>query len=89
MTDPGYSQKLAELEECHEALCRRCGSCCGLFDGDPCENLKEGGPGLYYCSIYDNRFGTHKTVSGKTFTCVPIRELLKFDLPYNKCAYSL
>ncbi len=68
-----------------EAKCGRCGACCGAFDGDPCEHLRQDDAKKYFCSIYDHRFGTHKTVSGKTINCVPIRQILHNSWPGDFC----
>jgi uncharacterized cysteine cluster protein YcgN (CxxCxxCC family) len=59
-----------------ETLCARCGSCCGAHDGDPCEHLKTDGRDAYLCDIYDSRLGNRKTVSGREFECVDIKEVL-------------
>ncbi len=59
-----------------EALCTCCGACCGIVEGDPCEYLLKSDMGKYTCAIYENRFGLHKTTSGKEFKCVPIRDIL-------------
>ncbi|MFH1441971.1 MAG: hypothetical protein ABIH18_08040 [Candidatus Omnitrophota bacterium] len=83
-----YLQKQKEASEKFEALCKRCGSCCGLFDNDPCLNLAKSQDGRYFCKIYEARLGIQETVSGKPFTCVSIRDLLKFDLPYSACVYA-
>lgn len=83
-----YLQKQKEALEKFEALCKRCGACCGVFDNDPCLNLVKGRDDKYFCRTYDTRLGIQKTVSGKSFTCVAIRDLLKFDLPYSSCAYA-
>ena len=55
-----------------EARCARCGACCGALE-DPCENLRRSPEGKYFCSVYDRRFGTWHTISGKELNCVPIR----------------
>lgn len=83
-----YIQKQYEELQEYEALCLRCGACCGIHDSDPCSNLVKDASGSYFCRDYDNRLGIQTTVSGKTFTCVQIRDLLKFDLPYSGCAYG-
>ena len=73
-----------------ESLCHRCAACCGIVEGDPCENLVKSGAGLYSCKIYENRFGEHKTVSGKPLRCVPIREILHKSWPGDsRCGYKL
>jgi len=81
-----YSRKQEEDLIKHEAMCKRCGACCGASDGDPCEHLKQDEAGKFFCPIYDNRLGTHKTISGKLFACVPIRELRQ-NLPSKNCVY--
>jgi len=81
-----------EKEYCHlqekqlkewESLCKRCGACCGVYDqGGHCEHLiKSSLPHQYSCAIYDNRFGTHKTISGNNFSCVPLRNILHKTWP--------
>ena len=77
-----YFQKKREME--WEALCGRCGACCGSVE-DPCEHLRGEAPGEYFCAIYENRFGPHKTVSGKEFTCVHIRKILHETWPGDEC----
>jgi uncharacterized cysteine cluster protein YcgN (CxxCxxCC family) len=59
-----------------ESACNRCGACCGVAEGDPCEHLVKAQDGKYACSIYENRYGIHKTVNGNPFKCVPMRQLL-------------
>ncbi|MFA5088301.1 MAG: hypothetical protein WC552_04630 [Candidatus Omnitrophota bacterium] len=72
-----------------EALCRHCGACCGATEGDPCEHLLHLESGQCACDIYEHRFGLHKTRSGKTFYCLPIREILNQDWPGSgNCAYK-
>jgi hypothetical protein len=77
-----------KLEE-FEALCRRCGACCGALDNDSCQHLLLGKDGKYSCNIYENRFGLHKTKSGREFICVPIRQILfkSWSGSWN-CAYK-
>lgn len=80
-----YQRIQAEQERAWEAKCGRCGACCGAFDGDPCEHLVKAFDGHYACSIYENRFGLHKTVSGKEIRCVPIRQILHKSWPGDSC----
>jgi hypothetical protein len=80
-----YEQWQNRQQDRWESLCGRCGACCGAVEGDPCEHLRGGKRGEYYCSIYENRFGTHKTVSGKPFECVPIRRILHKSWPGDEC----
>ena len=68
-----------------ESLCGRCGACCGVTEGDPCEHLRGSKKGEYHCSIYENRFGEHKTVTGKTIRCVPIRQIIHNSWPGDEC----
>ena len=68
-----------------EAACLHCGACCGVAEGDPCEHLVKSGENKYSCSIYDNRFGVHKTVKGRTFNCVPIRNILHESWAGDDC----
>jgi len=72
-----------------ESICSRCGSCCGAYDGDACSNLVNAGGGTYSCKNYEGRLGLQQTVSGKIFTCVPIRELLKEGQLRPECAYNI
>ena len=78
-------KKLAE----YESLCKRCGGCCGVNEGDPCEELVAEPDGVHYrCRIYETRLGPRKTVSGKKFTCVPLRDILgKSWAGHPECAY--
>ena len=76
-----------KLQE-HEALCMRCGACCGVLEGDPCAHLKKEKDGKYFCDVYDNRFGLQKTVKGEPVLCVPIRNMLhKTWWGRTQCAY--
>ncbi len=68
-----------------EAHCGRCGACCGAYDGDPCEHLRRSDDKKYFCGIYEHRFGEHKTISGKTINCVPIRQILHSSWPGDHC----
>ncbi|MFA5311666.1 MAG: hypothetical protein WC355_05125 [Candidatus Omnitrophota bacterium] len=86
MDEAAYLKKQEEEEARYEALCRRCGACCGALDGDPCEELRKNELGEYFCPVYDHRIGMHRTVSGKQFACVPIR-YLRPNLPFSGCVY--
>ena len=88
MDDILYLQKQQKQLDKYEGLCVRCVECCGVYDGDPCTNLAKDDQSKYFCKIYDNRSGTQKTISGKSFNCVPIRDLIELDLPYSKCPYT-
>ncbi|OIO37122.1 MAG: hypothetical protein AUJ75_04770 [Candidatus Omnitrophica bacterium CG1_02_49_10] len=73
----------------YDAFCIRCGACCGSEDGDPCLNLVKDANGGYHCKVYVNRLGAQKTISGKSFDCVPISENLKKGVRYHNCGYLL
>jgi len=79
-----YQEKIAVD---HEALCKRCGICCGVGN-DPCASLKFGVDGKCYCESYNDRLGERLTVSGKKFTCVPIGEVLAYAPPSPECGYK-
>ena len=90
-----YSDDIARYQEYWdkhlkeaEDTCRRCGACCGVLDGDPCEHLKKRPDGKYYCDIYVERLGLKKTVQGKEFHCVSLRDILHKDWKGKEgCAY--
>lgn len=88
MDEKALEQKQAEELARYESLCKCCGVCCGAKDNDPCIHLKEKDAGRYYCDTYDNRFGLQKTVGGKEFTCVMIRDVIKFGVRYEGCGYN-
>ena len=75
-SEEAYNQYQKKQEADWEDLCKRCGACCGVAEGDPCQHIIQTSDGKYGCQIYHNRFGEHKTKSGKIFKCVPIREIL-------------
>ena len=85
LEDALYKEKQKQAEARWEALCGRCGACCGAFDGDPCEHLRMDSSRKYYCAIYNNRFGKHKTVHGAEINCVPIRDILHSSWPGDTC----
>lgn len=88
MTDDEiYRDRQDEAAAAYEARCLRCGACCGA-ENDPCANLIKDAAGRFYCAVYEDRLGVRKTVSGKDFTCVPIRDLLKYSLPSEQCGYG-
>jgi hypothetical protein len=70
-----------------EALCTRCGVCCGSTDGHPCEHLRREADGRYSCEIYEDRLTFHKTVDGRPFICVPIRKVIETIGGYSGCGY--
>lgn len=86
MDEVVYLQKQDAWTKEFEALCLRCGKCCGL-DEDPCSNLVKAEGGKYDCRVYGARLGSQKTVSGRTFTCVPIGDVLKKGMPNLSCGY--
>lgn len=72
-----------------EGTCMRCGECCGSKDGDPCANLvKDDAATIYYCKACKDRLGPQKTVSGKIFNCISIRDIVKMDLLRPNCTYD-
>ena len=83
-----YFEKQDQQSADYEAICLRCGACCGALDGDPCLNLVKAADNKYFCKSYDTRIGTQKTVSGKQFHCVPIRNVLEYDGAHPGCAYK-
>jgi hypothetical protein len=85
MDTGNYEARQKEAADRYEGQCRHCGACCGAFE-DPCLNLFQEN-GKYYCRVYPERLGIQKTVSGKAFNCVPIRELRKLARFYPGCAY--
>ena len=87
MDDIDYIEKQEKNLDRHEVLCKRCGFCCGASGEDPCSNLEKDDSGKYYCKTYNTRFGVQTTISGKTFNCVPIRDVLKRSFIYNDCGY--
>ncbi len=87
MDDIVYIESQRESCSEYEALCKKCGKCCGL-ETDPCANLKKSDSGGYYCAVYDSRLGRQTTVSGRIFTCVEIREVVKFGMSNEGCGYG-
>lgn len=83
-----YNRKQDDYFKEHEALCKRCGKCCGADTNEPCSNLVVGQDGKFFCRSYANRLGAQRTVSGRIFTCVDIRDVLAKGLPYEDCGYS-
>lgn len=88
MDDIRYLEAQAQDEAAYEALCKRCGICCGAGSSDPCSNLRGEGSGKYYCVSYRSRIGTQHTVSGRSFACVPIRSVLQYAPPTPDCGYA-
>lgn len=88
MDDTAYGKKQDEAMAGYESLCRRCGACCGAGGPEPCSNLKKAPSGGYYCASYRDRLGIQFTVSGNPFTCVTIRDVIPYGLPYENCGYA-
>ncbi len=86
MDKVAYLQKQKEDESRYEAQCKRCAACCGAIGDDPCSRLSKDKAGKYHCTVYDTRIGKQVTISGKEFSCVPIR-YLRPSLPFKDCAY--
>lgn len=87
MDEQRYETRQGQAEQDYEALCVNCGRCCGALEADPCAQLCRRQDGRYYCRVYPDRLGPQKTVSGKSFECVPIRALRKYGRMYPGCAY--
>lgn len=89
MKEISEQERYAQLQKCQqaewEAKCTRCGACCGAAEGDPCEHLAASSTGGYLCNIYEHRFGLRKSVSGREFRCVPIRNILHTSWPGDQC----
>ena len=86
--DVRYERVQQDTVMAWEALCHRCGACCGIEEGDPCEHLVQTGRGVYACAIYEQRFGIHKTINGSMTRCVPIRAILYTAWPgRQQCGY--
>lgn len=81
-----YAEYTKSKEVNFEALCHNCGECCGSLD-DPCRNLLKKDDGTHSCRDYSNRFGPQKTVSGKDFDCVFIREHIASNTLRPNCGY--
>lgn len=87
MDETTYRIKQETIFYEHEGLCKRCGKCCGAGTQEPCSNLALEPSGKYYCKSYENRLGMQRTISGRTFTCVNIRDVLAKGLPHEGCGY--
>ncbi|HRZ14628.1 MAG TPA: hypothetical protein P5110_03865 [Candidatus Omnitrophota bacterium] len=83
-----YALSSRKKEQEWEALCCRCGACCGAFE-DPCQHLQKTASGTFICGIYEERFGVQRSVGGREFRCVPIRTILdKYWTHDCLCAYK-
>jgi len=88
MESAEYRGYLKRKEEESEALCERCGECCGA-GGDPCIHLaRDRESGKYYCRVYEDRLGPQQTVSGSVFNCVNIKDNMRFGALTPNCAYN-
>jgi len=87
MDDLAYIESRRKSRQEYEALCKQCGKCCGL-EADPCANLKKDASSKYYCAVYESHLGRQVTLSGRVFTCVEIREVVKKGLPNEGCGYG-
>jgi len=86
-SEQAYRQYLENQEKEFEAQCRRCGACCGAEE-DPCEHLQVVSAASYTCDIYQQRFGAHRTKSGKEMRCVELRDMRHQEWPGGwKCGY--
>ena len=83
-----YQNILEAQDAAHEAICRRCGECCGAFGSDPCAQLLPTADDHFVCSAYADRLGPQRTRSGAIFTCVTIRDVHQHGVYYNNCAYN-
>jgi uncharacterized cysteine cluster protein YcgN (CxxCxxCC family) len=88
LDDIAYDRRQMEESAEYEALCRHCGTCCGSKGLDPCANLIRKNDGTFACRNYETRIGVQHTVTGKTFTCIPIRDVIKFGIPFEGCGYN-
>ncbi len=87
MDNVKYRNHQDGLNKEYEAICRNCGVCCGAGN-DPCSNLELREDGSYRCVDYANRLGPQKTIGGRMFNCVFIREVaLRAGLQVG-CAYA-
>lgn len=85
-----YNKWTADKSIEWEDKCSHCGACCGVLD-DPCENLQKDLNGRFSCGVYNQRYGPWHTVSGKEFTCIPIREKIAsgYSWPGDEhCGYN-
>ena len=73
-----------------ESICNRCGACCGAYDNDPCIHLRKDEENNYFCDIYEDRLGFHKTVNGNRIKCIPIIKKLEKGpwIGDGLCAYK-
>jgi len=87
MDNEAYEKHMEQQFVKYDSACRRCGECCRAGN-DPCANLTPEGDGKYACRIYNNRLGLQKTISGKTFSCIPIKDAIRCGFCNPDCAYT-
>ena len=86
--NPYYQEYRKKQEQDWEAVCTRCGACCGAYE-DPCKHLITASDGKYTCEIYQERFGERETTGGKKFKCVHISKILSRNWFNDRfCAYK-
>ncbi len=86
--EQGYARWLSARQGDWESLCRHCGACCGALE-DPCQHLFMTPEGRSCCLVYPARIGPHRTVAGKLFTCVHVRQKLGTSWPGDEhCGYK-
>ena len=88
MDNAAYIHKQTAEQDAYEARCKSCGICCGADGTDPCVHLQKRDNGTYFCDTYQTRFGVQKSVSGREFTCVMIRDVIAFGVRYEGCGYN-
>ena len=89
MMNEAYNKYQEIKEKEQERLCKKCGACCGIFDKDPCIHLSRIKDKEYVCGIYEERLGLRKSISGREFFCVPIRNILHKSWNGSlNCAYK-
>lgn len=83
-----YQEYFEQSQRRWEAMCRRCGGCCGAYD-DPCRHLRKDAEGLFYCTIYSQRLGERISIKGEKFDCVPVKDILHTHWKNDHlCAYK-
>ena len=87
MDETAYEKVLADRDAAYESLCLRCGQCCGAHSEDPCRQLEKMPDGRYGCKVYDRRHGLQETISGRSFMCVNIRNVITAGAEYYNCPY--
>ena len=75
-----------------EGMCdpsKGCRTVCCFFEGSPCEELQwvDRKKGIGRCRVYLTRHGRHKTINGKEFMCVDMKQWLALNIPVRECGY--